>query len=497
MDDAVYSSEVHARCKGLTQLDIAFLTKIEKQIPIVADVCRSDVLVCGHVEGNSYVVLFHAQPHSVTPVHRHSQVGRELSLPLRRLPFFEGIRRLRSQWHATVPGGAMVFSREYPILRPGQDSVIGCLRIDTNLLEFERHRRRSNIFRQVVHQLVRMAQYGQLLGAEDLSPFYDDDGILIVNRDRIIQYVSGVGINLYSRMGRVGGLVGRAVRELGTIDNDMARAALRQERCIEQSEEVRGRYWIKKAIPVFGLPSAGWLQWLQMRPLLQEPTHVILIARDLTDYRRQEQELRVKTALVQEVHHRVKNNLQSIAALLRLQARRVSSDEARLAIEESVNRILSTAIIHEFLSNDDSGVINIKDVSNRILNQIRQGILDPDKHIRFELDGPPIYLPARQATACALIINELLQNSLEHGYKDVDEGVVRLLLQDEGDHVVVRVRDDGGGFPADFRIQDSDSLGLQIVQTLVREDLRGTIEMKTDDGAEAVVTFPKTIPGGD
>ena len=414
MDDAVcVSSEPYAQCTSLSQLDIAFLKKIQRQIPIVADVCRSDILVCALLEGNHHVVVDHLFPHSVSAAHRGSLKGTHIDVPLRRLQVLALLQRLQPQWQTTVPGGAMIVSRVYPIRRAGQHQIIGCLRVDTNLLEFERHRRRSRAFRQVVRQLLRMAQFGQLAGSENLSPFYESDGILVVDDDRIIRYVSGVGIHHYSRMGRLGGLLGRSIRDLGTIDNVLVRTALRQERCVEQEEEVRDRYWIKKAIPILGFPAPGWLRWLGLKSSTQKPTHVVLLARDLTDTRRQEQELRVKTALVQEVHHRVKNNLQSIAALLRLQARRVKSEEARMAIQESVSRILSTAIIHEFLSNDDSGVINIKDVTNRIINQMRQGILDPEKHIRFEVEGPVIYLPARQATACALIINELLQNSLE------------------------------------------------------------------------------------
>jgi len=155
------------------------------------------------------------------------------------------------------------------------------------------------------------------------------------------------------------------------------------------------------------------------------------------------------------------------------------------------------AVIHEFLSHQDSRVINIKDVGNRILTLMRQELLSPDMHILLELEGPPIYLPARQATACALVINELLQNAVEHGFKEGRVGHVRLTFQDEGDTVIVRVRDDGSGFPDNFSIENSDSLGLQIVQTLVQEDLKGSIEMRNGDGAEAIITFPKAIFGGE
>jgi two-component sensor histidine kinase len=111
--------------------------------------------------------------------------------------------------------------------------------------------------------------------------------------------------------------------------------------------------------------------------------------------------------------------------------------------------------------------------------------------------GPANFSASRQATACALVIHELLQNAVEHGFKDGSVGHVHLTLQDEGDTVVVRVRDDGSGLPADFKIEQADSLGLQIVQTLVREDLKGNIEMRNGEGAEAIITFPKAILGGE
>jgi two-component sensor histidine kinase len=154
-------------------------------------------------------------------------------------------------------------------------------------------------------------------------------------------------------------------------------------------------------------------------------------------------------------------------------------------------------VIHEFLSQEDSRVINIKDVSHRILTLMRQEMLGPDLRIQLALDGPPIYLPARQATACALVINELLQNAVEHGFDEGSVGNVHLTLQDEGDTVIVRVRDDGSGLPDSFRIEEADSLGLQIVKTLVQEDLKGTIEMRNGDGLEAIITFPKEIFGGE
>jgi two-component sensor histidine kinase len=228
------------------------------------------------------------------------------------------------------------------------------------------------------------------------------------------------------------------------------------------------------------------------------PTGVLLAIHDDTEARERARELKIKTTMIKEVHHRVKNDLQTVAALLRMQARRAQTDEARSALSEAVNRILSIAVIHEFLSDQDSRIINIRDMAQRILNQMQAGVLGPSRDIHLQLKGPNIFLTARQATSCALVINELLQNALEHGY-DLrgSAGTISLNLEDGGDRVTLRVHDDGRGLPDDFDLERVDSLGLRIVRMLVTEDLNGTIEMQSDSGVSAIVNFPKIPLGGE
>lgn len=499
MDEAVYlSDQVYQRCPGLNEAEVSFLKTVESQIPIVADVSRADILLYGRLDVKGGIVLAHARPHSISPIYSELLTGQEVGRdqePLVITTLSEGHPQQGAQ--LLIADSAPIMKQVYPLRRPGQKRVIGAFSVETNLLEHERHRRRRRPFQQALLQLQMMARYGQLTGAAELSAFGEHDGIIVADRERVIRYSSGIATNLYRRIGYPGGLLRRQLSDLETGDDDLARAALRQFHCLEREEESGGRSWVKKAIPLLDLPGWGPFSWLNWQKETRGPSHVLLMVHDATEARRQAQELRVKTAMIQEVHHRVKNNLQTIAALLRMQVRRTPSEDARTAIEEAIARILSVAVIHEFLSHQDSRVINIKDVSNRILTLMRQEMLSPDIDIRLELEGPPIYLPARQATACALVINELLQNAVEHGFKEDRMGFVRLTFQDEGDRVIVRVRDDGSGLPENFRLENAESLGLQIVQTLVQEDLKGTIEMRNGDGAEAIVTFPKAIFGGE
>jgi two-component sensor histidine kinase len=493
MDDAVY------QCDGLTEGDIAFLQKIERDLGILADISRSDVLMYASLSSDQAAVIAQARPHSISPVHAGLLLGRlvtsaEQPLVLRTLErgrFSQGDLRL-------VTNESPIVQKVHPI-RNAEEKVIGALSIETNLLEHERHRRRSRVFQESLRVLQQMVLRGELEGVGDLSPFGEHDGIMVMDEQKRIQYMSGIATNLYRKIGYVESLVGKRVSSLKTADDNLASIAAEKGRCIEQEIQEGNRIWIKKAIPLATWESrpATWRRFLAWPTRNSHPPYqVMLTTHDETEARYREQELEVKSAMIQEVHHRVKNNLQTIVALLRMSARRAKSEETRQALQEGINRIMSVAVIHEFLSHQESQVINIREVSQRIINQMRQGVLDPEKQIHLDLRGPNVYLPARQATACAMVVNELLQNAVEHGYERRPGGTVSVQLIDEGDGVTLTIQDDGIGLPADFDRERAESLGLQIVQTLVEHDLRGQFELKGGDGVRAVVSFPKLV-GGD
>jgi len=226
------------------------------------------------------------------------------------------------------------------------------------------------------------------------------------------------------------------------------------------------------------------------------PAGVILTVHDDTETRDKERELKAKLAMIQEIHHRVKNNLQAIVSLLRLQARRTDSAEIEQTLAETENRILSVAVVHEFLSYNSGSVINLRDIAQRIANQTSKSIIGPGKRIRFAVTGPGIYLSSHQATSCALVINELLQNAVVHGYEDRAEGLVTISLTDEGEWVSIEIGDDGSELPKGFDLAQHSGLGLQIVRALVQSDLRGGFELDRRVGVKAIVTFPKTSLGG-
>jgi two-component system, sensor histidine kinase PdtaS len=151
--------------------------------------------------------------------------------------------------------------------------------------------------------------------------------------------------------------------------------------------------------------------------------------------------------------------------------------------------------VHEFLSHEENSVINIHEVSNRILAEVRNGVLDRSRPINLSLEGTRSFLlPAQQATSCALIINELVQNAVEHAFVGLPGGSIVVRLAEQGDSLYIDIQDDGRGLPEDFDTVGQGGLGLQIVRSLVREDLKGEFELlrkTTGDGVHAVVSFPK------
>jgi two-component sensor histidine kinase len=365
--------------------------------------------------------------------------------------------------------------------------------IETNLLESERLRRRSEVFQRILKTLQQMALRGEPEGVGDLTPFGEHDGVIVIDADRVIRYMSGIAVNLYRNIGYGEPLVGKPLGYLETQDDEFVVQVLERRRCLQVEMEEHGRNWIKKVVPITRAERASIFA-----PARDHLIGAILLIHDDTEARQRARELMVKTTMIKEMHHRVKNDLQTVASLLRMQSRRMQTIEAKGALAEAVNRILSIAVIHEFLSEQDSRVINIREVAQRIMQQMEQGVLDPERRMTLKLNGPNIFMPARQATSCALVINELLQNALEHGYDSRDAGgTISLSFHDHGDAIGLVVHDDGHELPANFSLEQIGSLGLRIVQMLVTQDLKGQIELQSDHGVSAIVRFPKIPLGGE
>ncbi|MEI6621052.1 MAG: histidine kinase N-terminal domain-containing protein [Actinomycetes bacterium] len=215
-----------------------------------------------------------------------------------------------------------------------------------------------------------------------------------------------------------------------------------------------------------------------------ELTGALVLSRDVTDLRRQERALLTKESTIREIHHRVKNNLQTVAALLRLQARGIESPEGRAALAEAVRRVGSIAVVHETLAQEHGDDANFDEVADRIVALTRD--LAGGSQVRRV--GSAGRLPADVVTPLAMVLAELLANAVQHGLAGA-AGDVTLRLSRTGRRVIAEVSDDGVGLPDGFDPAESTGLGLRIVRTLVAEELSGAVtwEPNTPHGTRAVV----------
>jgi two-component system, sensor histidine kinase PdtaS len=214
------------------------------------------------------------------------------------------------------------------------------------------------------------------------------------------------------------------------------------------------------------------------------------------------------------VHHRVKNNLQTISALLRLQGRRLESAEAKQAIEESVRRIRSIALVHETLSTADRDAVPFDELVRPLVRLVEEGLASPG--ITFTVEGALGDLPPETATPLIVVLTELLQNAVEHAFagsqslsglggsshasglgevtlagEPPKQGRVAIRLASEPDKLTIEVRDNGNGLPEGFSLSGSKSLGLSIVRTLVTTELGGALAFRNDNGTVVTLHVPR------
>lgn len=211
-------------------------------------------------------------------------------------------------------------------------------------------------------------------------------------------------------------------------------------------------------------------------------------------YDESQRALAVKSAMLQEMHHRVRNNLQTISALLMMQLRRIGSDEkSAAALRDSIARIQAIAAVHNLLCREDVGITTVEAVAWQIVESAQASLVSPDRPIRFDVQGKGVSIGSRDATVLAIVINELMGNALSHGLS-VEGGQVIIVTDESLATTTVEVRDDGPSHTEPTESSSGSGFGLQIIRTLVIDDLEGHFELREVDGwMHAIVTFPKRM----
>jgi len=304
------------------------------------------------------------------------------------------------------------------------------------------------------------------------------DGVIVLDGSARVRYASPNAVSALHRIGIRANAVGQSLAELG-FAQDAARVSFeRREPVVEELDQEHDVTLLVRSIPILKRGARA--------------TNVIggvVLMRDVSELRRRDRLILTKDATIKEIHHRVKNNLQTISSLLRLQGRRLSSDEAKDAIADSVRRIRTIALVHETLSREPGEDVAFVEIVRPLIQLSQESLQSSDRPVRFEVRGDGGRLPATIATPLSVVILELLQNVVDHAFGDKRrDGVVRVFLarDTDDDALHIRVIDNGVGVDEQFDISRATGLGLSIVRTLVTTELGGTISMRPASNADLV-----------
>ena len=305
------------------------------------------------------------------------------------------------------------------------------------------------------------------------------DGIILIDGDGRVEFATPNASNALHRMGVYGAAEGQTLSELGL-----------RVRVVERSLEF--------AIPAMEEIDRGHDVAILFHcvPLLEHGlvTGVVTMLRDVSDLRQLNRLVLNKEAAVREVHHRVKNNLQTISSLLRLQARRSDEEETRVALGEAERRVRSIAVVHEVLSREPGEEVSFDEIVRSLVLLVEDTVLALHP-VEINVNGGLGTLSTDLATPLAVALAELLTNAVEHAFTDFGGanndhvGVVNLNLYLEDDNAIAEIRDNGRGLGEDFSLDVPTSLGLSIVRDIIRAQLHGTIDMKSVGYAGGGGTF--------
>ena len=432
-----------------------------------------------------YVAVAHIRPTTAATLFPHDVIGDEISYGAR--PHIDQALSGAEIVRDTQPeamGEFMVKEETIPVMVG--DQVIGVISRHRNSELMRQPSRLEINYREIAHNLYRMIAEGTF-PYPDAGSLFDPaprvgDGLIRLDVNGVISYASPNSRSAVSRLGWVSEVEGHV---LGDVAQSLARVRP------DAHEETIALGLTGKALKRVEIENVGGTIDFTVLPLMRSGDRIgaIVMLNNVTELRRRERELVTKDATIREIHHRVKNNLQTVSALLRLQARRIEDPGASAALNEAVRRIASIALVHETLSNSRDSSVAFDDVLDSLVTHALE--LSPRMNeLRIDRTGSFGSLEPRIATPLALVITELIHNALEHGL--AQEGLaLGIHVSSVASELSVTISDDGVGFPEGFDIATSPNLGLQIVRTLTENELRGTLSLVTDEKeTRAVLLFP-------
>jgi len=473
-----------------TPEDVDWLHGLVADAQLLADLAFADIVIWVPTADGSFIAVSHYRPSSAATLFYRDFVGQPVKQQWRAqiTEAYESSRVIDSSapdWYEETPTRVLAV----PVVRrldPSSPDVapepIAVLTRHTNLGEARTPSRQELTFNNCANDLFEMISTGDFpdlsapTGPRRGAP-RASDGLIRLDVEGVVTFASPNALSAFNRIGFDDELEGESLAEVTTTI-------------------IPGKQNVDESLPLVVTGRAPWRTDIEARgvtvslraiPLRHrgERAGAIVLCRDVSELRHQERELITKDATIREIHHRVKNNLQTVASLLRIQARRAHTDEAREALTQAMRRVSAIAVVHDTLSEGLTQAVDFDEVFERVLMLVAEVASSHNTTVHPRKSGTFGVLPSEYATPLALALTELVTNAVEHGLAGRD-GQVEIEAERSAEQLSVVVRDNGAGLP-EGRV--GAGLGTQIVRTLIQGELGGTIDWHTIVGRGTEVTI--------
>lgn len=447
-------------CATLTTQDIDKIEKIEETAIILGNVLGIDTFIdCPTKDENKALVVHHSRPEK--SIYSKNIVG-EIALYKNEPAVFRTLKTgmPSKNYKAITQEGEHVLQNVIAI-KNDSNEVIGVL-----ILE---HLDKKHIFNS--EHKISEDFFSSFFKNNYAIPELIKDGVVIFNTNKKVIYANCAAKSIYEKIGFGPEIIGESFENI-VINNVNFYNILKN-----------------KKIDVVEINILDQTLTVSYFATLEDKNNqnVIMILRDITQEKNKENEIISKSMAIKEIHHRVKNNLQTIASLLRIQSRRSKNLEVKKILEETISRILSIAVTHEMLSEKGFDNLNIREIVYLIYKNYSTKTIDKKEKIEFTIEGDNFNISSDKATAIALVINEVIQNIVDYAFPDERTGEVKIGIQ--RDHFFSRIIISDNGVGISKEKLNSLGLGLTIVEKIVKEQLKGNFSIESEIGIGTTVKF--------
>lgn len=455
----------------LNQDEINKIREVSKSLQLMADFYESDVFIDVLDEYENFaIVVDHAIPEDKPSLYREKVVGKK-ALKENEPGVIETLKNgtVNKNIKALTQENKFVKQRIHPILN--EEKVVGVVIVEkdiSNELESD-----FKIDISSANENSESKGFLKLLKEGTLITNNLHDGILVFDKRGKLVIKNTKAENIYNCLGYKSISYGDDFNKLsldGAKFEDILKI-IREKKDLKQIKEVQVKNSYFELSRTF---------------IDKENLRIIEIIKDISEIKNKEAELVLKSVALKEAHHRVKNSLQTAAALLRSQCRRCKSEEAKEYLQESVNRILAIATTHDLLSKSQGSNIKVRDALEALIENIKKSWYGAN--INIYITGNNFYIGGEKLSGLLLIMNELIQNCYDHAFCNKEDGTIQILIQSHGEDKTIAVVDDGCGF--DLGLVGSNNLGLFIVNSYMKDQLRGTMDITSNkEGTKVLLNF--------